>query len=322
MTLPASGNQDANPAPAPPNPDLEQKVASHQGQIKEAFNKAASGQAKPEAPPEPKDQTVDTPLFYTKKKEAPPAFDPTKLSPELQEVYKSMQADFTKKWTEASDLRKQSEEMRAKLDEERRVMLDNQRALLDALKAGRPEVPPAGTEDPMAQIQALREEGQHAEADQLLASYLNRLAEERVAPIKKEAELNVLKTTFRDTASEVTTSNPVVARYKAEVSQIFDGDNPLMNTIRPYLFQSNESIRTFVPLVLNAIATEIHAKTLEERYEKAVESKVNEILEARRASAGRIPARLVESGSVSRSSAPGKLSLSESFSLAKTGTEQ
>lgn len=324
MTEVATGNQDVTPAPAPANVDLEAKVASHRGQIKEAFEKAATGQAGPAATPEPKETQVDVPQFFARKAKeaAPPAFDPAKLSPELQEAYKSMQADFTQKWQSASDLRKQTEEMRSKLDDERRVMMDNQKALLDALKAGRPEQAPAGTDDPMTTIQTLRDEGRHAEADQLLARYLDNLAEQKVAPMKKEAELNLLKTTFRDTASEITMNNPVVNRYREDVTKVFDGDSPLMQTIRPYLFQSPQSIRTFVPLVLNAIATEIHARTLEENFDKAVDAKVNSTLEARRASAARVPAKLVESGSASRTSAPGKMSLSEAVALAQSGNSQ
>jgi hypothetical protein len=112
------------------------------------------------------------------------------------------------------------------------------------------------------------------------------------------------------------TANPVVQRYREDVVKVFDGDSPVMQTLRPYLLQNAQSIRTFVPLVLNAIATELHAKALEENFEKAVNARVAQTLDARRTTAGRVPSRLVETGGTTKESPPGRMSLKEATALA------
>lgn len=312
-------NPEQTPTPPPVAPPPANRDAQRASQIRAAVQKAVetTGKPAPGATQEPTQEApVEVPQFFAKKKEAEtPAFDPSKLPPELQAMYKSMQADYTKKTTEAAELRRQSEERNAKLDEERRVMLESQKALIEALK-GRTPAPEAGANDPMAQIQALRDEGRHAEADQLLINVTRQLQEAQMEPIKKEAELNLLKTTFRDTTSEVMTANPVVQRYKDDVVKVFDGNSPVMQTLRPYLLRDAQSIRTFVPLVLNAIATELHAKAMEENFNKAVDAKVEKVLSERRSTASRVPPRLVETGGVSKESPPGKMQLKEAIALA------
>ncbi len=321
-----SGNPVATPEPAPPPqpapvPSKAEMDARRASQIRDAVQKATDtvGKPAPGATQEPtKDAQGDVPKFFTKKAEAPePApFDPAKLTPELQGIYKAMQADFTKKWQDAADLRKQADADRTALAEERKAMIESQRALMDALKGK--VTPPEGTDsDPMAQIQALRDEGRHAEADQLLISVAQKFAEAQNEPLKREAELNHLRTTFRDTASEVITSNPIVQRYKDGVVSIFDSNTPVMNLVRSRILGDAESVKLFVPLVMNAIATELHAKALEENYDRAVEAGIKKGLEAKREAAGRVPSRLVESGSVSKESPPGRMSLAESIRQAR-----
>lgn len=303
MTEVAGGNPPANPAPAPEATPAPAKPA-------------------PGAPPEPtQDAPVEMPRFFSRKREdggKPAPFDPAKLTPELQEQYKLMQGDYTRKTQEAAALRKEAEEMRVKLDAERQTLMET---LRDAVKLRQgPETPPNPEADVLAQIQTLRDEGRHAEADALLRQAIAQEAQAAIAPLKKEADLNLMKTAFRDTSSDVILNNPVVARYKDDVVKVFDGDSAVMQTLRPYILQSEQSIRTFVPLVLNAIATELHARTLEENFDQRVESEVKARLEGRRTAAGRVPARLVESGGSSKTSPPAKVTLKEAFELAREGS--
>lgn len=325
MTVPDSGTLDANQGPAPTTPpEAPVRVPAVTETQKSdarlaAFQKAAAtvGKAEPGANAEP--AKVDgPPTFFTQKKSGePPAFDPSKLPPELQPIYKSMQADATRKWEEAARMRRETEERQAKLDEERKLMLDGQRSLLEAIQKNRGSEQAPGTPTTMEQIQQLRDEGRHAEADQLVLKYVEQIAEQKAEPYVKEAQVNLVKTTFRETLAATRMNNPVAAHYWDKVAEIFDGNAPEMVTIRRAVLSSPESIQTFVPLVIDYIASRQHAATLEQNYQAAVQAGIEKGIAERRAAAGRVPSRLIESGVESRESAPGKIDLKESFRLAK-----
>lgn len=325
MTLPDPGTLDANPEPAPepvapasrPIPHATESQKSEARRA--AFEKAAAVVGKPEpgANAEPV-KAEGIPTFFTEKKsDEPPVFDPSKLPPELQPVYKSMQADATRKWEDAAKLRREVEERQAKLDEERRLMLDGQKSLIEALQKSRSTESTEATPTTLEQIQQLRDEGRHAEADQLVLKYVEQIAEQKAEPYVKEAKENLYKTTFRDTLTEIKMNNPVANHYWDQVAEVFDGNAPQMVAIRKAVLSSPESIRQFVPLVIDYIASRQHAATLEKNYEAAVKAGIEKGLADRRATAGRVPARLVESGAESLDSGPGKMNLKDAFRLAK-----
>jgi hypothetical protein len=323
MTEPATGTLDANPVsepapgPAPVQPIRNASDAQVTDAKRQAFERAAATVGKPDKGATAEPAKADGPPTFFKKAEEPPAFDPGKLPPELQPIYKSMQADATRKWEEAARMRRETEERQAKLDEERKLMLEGQRALLESFQKNRS--PEAGAQTPttLEQIQQLRDEGRHAEADQLVLQYVEQIAEKKAEPFVREAQVNLVKTTFNDTLAQTRMQNPVANHYWDQVAQVFDGNAPEMVAIRKAVLTSPENIRQFVPMVIDYIASRQHAATLEQNYEAAVKAGIEKGLAERRAAAGRTPGRLVESGSVSRDSGPGKIDLKESFRLAK-----
>lgn len=323
MTLPETGTLEANPVVEPVPVAEPVRVIPHASEAQKsdarraAFEKAAATTGKPEPGASTEPAKADgPPTFFTKKGE-PPAFDPAKLPPELQPVYKSMQADATRKWEEAAQMRREVEERQAKFDEERRLMMEGQKTLIEALQKSRPEEANGATPTIKEQIQQLRDEGRFAEADELVLQYVDKVAEEKAAPFVAESQKNLIKTTFRDTLSEVRMNNPVAAHYWDQVSQIFDGNAPEIVAMRQAVLSSPQAMKQFLPMAIDYIASRQHAATLEQNYEAAVKAGIEKGLADRRAAAMRTPGRLVESGSVSRDSGPGLVNLKDAFRLAK-----
>lgn len=250
-------------------------------------------------PPEPQVKT-----FFSKKAAAEKPQDAlpdlSKLSPEMQNVYKSFQGDYTRKTQELAEMRKSFEGQQESLKAEREAMQRNHDALMEAIRGRGQEKAPDGQTDPVTQVQALRAEGRYDEADKLMLDYVKQAAMEQIAPMKREAETAKLQTTFQATAMNVVSQNPVVAEYKDEVVKIFDAPTPQMQAIRRVALSSPENVQAFVPMILNAIATEIHARTLESRLDQMAEAKAKAMVDGQRARARSVPTSLVNSSGISR----------------------
>jgi len=280
----------------------------------------AQGTPTPATPQEaPAEAPVKT--FFSKKaekKEESSPLDLSKLSPDMQNVYKSMQGDYTRKTQELAEMRKQFESEQATLKAEREAMNRNHDALMEAIRGRVPEGQQPNAADPMAQVQALRDEGRYKEADELFLNLARQAAESQIAPIKKEAETQKLQSTFQATAINVVASNPVVAEYKDEVVKIFDAPTPVMQKLRSVALASPENVQTFVPMILNAIATEIHAQRMEAQA-TTLRAELDSIKSKASATKARsIPARLVTSGGTSRETTGGGGGLAAALSRAET----
>ena len=280
----------ANPQVATPAATPEPAPAPAQGTPAPA--------AAPAAQQEPQVKT-----FFSKKgktepsAEAPPDFS---KSPELEKAYKSMQGDYTRKTQELAEMRRSFESEQAALKAEREAMQRNHDALMEAIRGRAPEGQPAQPNDPVSQVQALRAEGRYEEADKLMLDYVQKVAQEQVAPIRRDAETAKLQSTFQATAMNVVASNPVVAEYRDEVVRTFDAPTPTMQKLRAVALSSPENVQTFVPMIMNAIATEIHARTLEAKLDQMAEAKAKSIVEGQRAKARSVPPSLVPSSQMSR----------------------
>lgn len=262
----------------------------------------AQGTPAPAAAPAAPASEPQVKTFFSKKAEGTKAEQPdfSKLSPELQNAYKSMQGDYTRKTQELADMRREFEGQQATLKAEREAMQKSQEAILEAIRNRTPaEGAPQPTDIP-SQIQALRDEGRYREADLLFADFVKQAALQEVAPLKQQAETDRLQSAFTKTAMNVVTTNPVVAEYRDEVVKVFDAPTPIMQKLRSVALASPENVQTFVPMILNAIATEIHARTLESRLEEMATAKAKSIVEAGRAKARSVPPSLVSSAGVSR----------------------
>ena len=256
----------------------------------------AAAPAAPAAEPQVK-------TFFSKKEKAEtPASAPdfSKLSPDLQNAYKSMQGDYTRKTQELAEMRKSFESQQESLKAERETMQRNQEAFLEAIRGRSQEAQPQGQTDPASQVQALRAEGRYDEADKLMLDIVKQAALEQVAPIKRDAETAKLTSTFQATAMNVVASNPVVAEYRDEVVKVFDAPTPQMQAIRRVALSSPENVQTFVPMILNAIATEIHARTTETQL-NTVRAELETIKAANAKNRARsVPSSLIQSSGVSR----------------------
>jgi hypothetical protein len=285
----------------------------------------AQGTPTPATPQEaPAEAPVKT--FFSKKakaeesKESLP--DISKLPPEMQNVYKSMQADATKKWQEIADQRKTWEAERATeqatLKAEREAFQRSQEAILEAIRGRSNPQDAAAPTDIKAQIAALRAEGRYDEADQVMLDAVKQAAMQEVAPIKREAETQKLQSTFQATAINVVASNPVVAEYKDEVVKIFDAPTPVMQKLRSVALASPENVQTFVPMILNAIATEIHAQRMEAQA-TSLRTELDSLKSKASATKARsIPARLVTSGGTSRETTGSGGGLASALARAET----
>lgn len=270
-----------------------------------------SGDKSGAPPPEPEPEI--TRFFSRPKREEPKGIDPSKLPPELQTLYKSMQSDYTRKTTEVSEARKQFESERQKFLGEREAFQKFQTEFRDLLQG---RVQPQAGQDPMEQVKALREQGMHDEADKLLMETVRAQSEQALEPVKREAQLNQLRTTFRDVSSEALTSDPVASKYRDYVVQTFDLNTPVMNAVRAVVTRDEQSMRTLLPVVMHFIGLEAHARNLEETFEKQVEAEAKRRYQTERSKAQGLPARLLESGSTSREGPPPALSLRDSVAAA------
>lgn len=288
----APASVQGTPAPAPT------QEAPAEAPVKTFFSKkAAKAETQPELP------------------------DVSKLSPDLQNVYKSFQGDYTRKTQELSEMRKSWEAERATeqaaFKAERDAFQKSQEAILEAIRGRNPQEQPQGN-DPVSQIQALRAEGRYDEADALMLKVVKDAALQEVAPIKQAAETQKLTATFQTTALNTVSTNPVVAEYRDEVVKIFDAPTPVMQKLRSVALASPENVQTFVPMIMNAIATEIHAQKMEAQAMSlkaeldALKSKAS-VTKARS-----IPTRLVTSGGSSRETSGGGGGLAAALNRAET----
>ena len=255
-----------------------------------------------------------TPFFFQKpSKEAKGEevhVDPTKLPPELQPFYKSMQADYTRKTQEAA-------EMRRTLEAERKAFEDSQRMFREYLDrtVAKPNEPVNQQTDVASQIRSLREEGRHDEADAILLQVAQSQAQAQLDPLRQQAEVANRQATFRDIVSDLKFSNPVVATYGKEIAQVFD--SPDMSKLRTAILSSSDAMRDFLPMTLDLIGARIHAARLERDFPEMVEREVTKRLTAEKSKAMGVPARLVESGGASRvSGSPKGVSLDQAINNA------
>lgn len=255
-----------------------------------------------------------TPFFFQKpSKEAKGEevhVDPSKLPPELQPFYKSMQADYTRKTQEAA-------EMRRTLESERKSFEDSQRMFREYLDrtVAKPEQQVNQQTDVASQIRNLREEGRHDEADAILLQVAQSQAQAQLDPLRQQAEVANRQATFRDIVSDLKLSNPVVATYGKEIAQVFD--SPDMSKLRGAILGSSEAMKDFLPMTLDLIGARIHAARLERDFPEMVEREVIKRMAAERSKAMGVPARLVESGGASRTSgSPKGVSLDQAINNA------
>ena len=240
-----------------------------------------------------------TPFFFQKPSREAKAeevhVDPSKLPPELQPFYKSMQADYTRKTQEAA-------EMRRTLESERKSFEDSQRMFREYLDrtVAKPEQQVNQQTDVASQIRNLREEGRHDEADAILLQVAQSQAQAQLDPLRQQAEVANRQATFRDIVSDLKLSNPVVATYGKEIAQVFD--SPEMSKLRGAILGSSDAMKDFLPMTLDLIGARIHAARLERDFPEMVEREVAKRLATERSKAMGVPARLVESGGSSRTS--------------------
>lgn len=260
------------------------------------------------------EKAPETPFFFQKhSKEAKGEevhVDPSKLPPELQPFYKSMQADYTRKTQEAA-------EMRRALESERKSFEDSQRMFREYLDrtVAKPQEQVNQQTDVASQIRNLREEGRHDEADAILLQVAQSQAQAQLDPLRQQAEVANRQATFRDIVSDLKLSNPVVSTYGKEIAQVFD--SPEMGKLRGAILSSSEAMKDFLPMTLDLIGARIHAARLERDFPEMVEREVTKRLAAERSKAMGVPARLVESSGASRTSgSPKGVSLDQAITNA------
>lgn len=290
---------DATPAPAP-----------------------ETGAPAAEAPKGTEPATTDQqpPLFFHRKDKAKETLDldtldSSKLAPELLPIYKSMQADYTKKRQADADFRKQMEAEKAALVEQRKVLDD----FLTKVAQGKTDAQaadPART-DPMEEIKALRENGEHAEADRKLQELWSQQQEAALRPVRLEAEQEKAKATFREVTMAATQNDKMIETYRDYVAQQFDRtDDPELNAMKNDILSSPVTMKRYVPMYLRFFAQEAHIKNLEHALETRVDTLVQERIKAERLKAAGVPAKLVSSGATSREGGPQRMNLSEAYAAA------
>lgn len=262
-----------------------------------------------------------TPFFFQKpSKEAKGEevhVDPSKLPPELQPFYKSMQADYTRKTQETATIRKMLEEEREAQKAERKSFEDSQRMFREYLDrtVAKPEQQVNQQTDVASQIRNLREEGRHDEADAILLQVAQSQAQAQLDPLRQQAEVANRQATFRDIVSDLKLSNPVVSTYGKEIAQVFE--SPEMSKLRGAILGSSDAMKDFLPMTLDLIGARIHAARLERDFPEMVEREVTKRLATERSKAMGVPARLVESGGASRTSgSPKGVSLDQAINNA------
>src|ERR1700690_1079743 len=205
----------------------------------------AQGTPAPAAAPAAPAREPQVKTFFSQKgKTEPPAEAPPDFSksPEMDKAYKSMQGDYTRKTQELADMRRSFESEQGALKAEREAMQRNHDALMEAIRGRGVQTPAAQTTDPVAQVQALRSEGRYEEADKLMLDYVQKVAQEQVAPIRRDAETAKLQSTFQATAMNVVAQNPVVAEYRDEVVKLFDAPTATMQKLRSIALSSPENV--------------------------------------------------------------------------------
>lgn len=258
----------------------------------------AANPSTPEAPVGT-EKAPEIPFFFrkpTQAKEEAPGVDPSKLPPDLQTLYKSMQADYTRK---TQDLSQQRKEFEAKMS----AFEESQRMFREYLDRSAIRQAPTQTEqqgDVAAQIQTLRDEGRHQEADAILLQLMKTQAEAQIQPLKAQAEMEARQATFRNIVSDLKLNDPLMKAYGPEVAKVFDSPDPFWSQARQDILGDSSRMKMYLPFALRAIAIEQHAQRLEHNFESEVTRRVDERLKAERAKANGVPARLVESGSASR----------------------
>src|ERR1017187_204875 len=301
------------------------QAATPTPQLVAAFNTAKAQRSTPveEAKPEVKTETAEpvrqpySPPVEAPKKEAAPSLDWSTLSEEERKNGYLRQQDYTKKTQEVAEQRRvQEAEFTARREEFERFA-----KVLTEQRGG--TVPPAtdASTDPMTKIQALRDEGNYAEADKLLLQAVSTLAQQQVEPIKQEAEVQRLQATFQNVTQEAM-ANPLVHHYAKEVAQVFDSNAPVVQEFRQFALSSPERMKAMIPAFTYLLACEQDMKALRANQKTAIEEGIKTGIEARRTAANKVPGRVVESAAQARETATGKMSLLDSFKFASGSINQ
>ena len=280
----------------------------------------AGGTPAPAAAPAPASAPTETapPLFFHKKeaKEAVDlsTLDPTKLPPETQPFYKSMQADYTRKTQALADDRKKLEGEMSAIGETRKML----ESFLSKVAQGRTEAPaPAAAPNLMEEIKALRENGDHALADQKLMEFWEAQQKVALAPVQREAEVERAKATFREVTLGTAQNDKMVQAYHQDVVANFDRtDDPNLTAIKNDILSSPALMKRYVPMLMHFFALEAHTKNLENALETKVESLVQERIKAERLKAAGLPSKLVSTGGTTKEGAKARMSLKESLAAA------
>ena len=260
----------------------------------------------PTTPSSGTEQAPETPFFFQKsekaKVEEAHGIDPSKLPPELQPLYKSMQADYTRKTQEVAELRKSFEAQRQAQDQSQQMFKE----YLDRTLSARQEAP--NPQANVAQtIRDLQEQGRYDEANALLVQQVQSEMKAQIDPLKQQAEIANRTATFRDIVSDLKESNPVVKTYGQEIAQVFE--SPGMEKFRVAILSNAQTMRDFLPMALDLIGSRIHAARLEKDFPTMVDREVTKRLTAERSKAMGVPSRLVESGSQSRPSGQARMTM-------------
>lgn len=280
----------------------------------ESKGTAAPAQA-PESGKAPSAPTQESlPLFFSKGKESGPEsvketgfenVDVSKLPPEIQAFAKGFQADYTRKTQKLADERRAYESR-----------LEQITSLL-AERLAPPKTQEA-TQEPSAleQIKSLREQGREDEAVALLLQAAREQAAKEMEPVRREAEIQSLQTSFRNIVSDMRSNDPLLSRYHDEVAKTFD--DPSFAPYRGDILSSKETMQKWLPLLLRGIALEKHARFLEAKYESAVKEGIDKgIQDYVNKAKGIPPGKLINSGpaTLNSRSAPAK-SVREAVNMA------
>jgi hypothetical protein len=276
--------------------------------------KAAQTTPAPEAKPEVKTEAApETPNFFkAKAEEKPPTLDWVGLSEDEKKNGYLRQQDYTKKTQELAVQRAEIQARREEFEKYAKLLTERSTA------TGGQTTPESGPTDPMDQVQALRDAGEWAKADQLLLDTVKGLAEQSVEPIKKEAEVARLQATFQNVTTEAM-AQPIVKHYAKEVAAVFDSNAPVVQAFRQVALSSPENMKLFIPAFTYLLACEQDAKAQAATFDKRLQEGIEKGIAERRAAANKVPGKVVESAAQSRESAPGKMSLQEAYSFAKGG---
>lgn len=221
--------------------------------------------------------------------------------PELQKWAKGFQGSFTKKSQELS------EKMRA-LDERARSFDERERLYQDVLQRLAPAQP--GQPNIVDQVKALREEGRHDEADQLVMQQ----QAAQLEPIKNQLAQEQMRARLAQVYAKTVAEDPLVAAYKGDVEKTFAQETPQMQLLKSFIFRDPDTMATLLPAVTRSLAIEAHARGLE-KANRDLAKRLGEY-EAAKAKAQGVPGRLIESGSTTKETTPTRMSLTEAYNRA------